>query len=146
MTDSPTRVNNKINNRVNGKAGALTACALVFAVVAGVASAGWAGPSGFRCTTTGRLVSTGQSLLEVRNRCREPDDARASVELRTIREKVRRWVDGVAVEESVERTVEVPIDEWTYDFGRNRFIEFLRFEYGRLISVREGGKGSADPE
>ncbi len=84
--------------------------------------------------------------MEVRNRCREPDDARTTVEFRTIREKVRRWVDGIAQEVTVERTVEVPIEEWTYDFGRNRFVHFLHFEQGRLISVREGGKGTGEPE
>lgn len=140
------KVNEKIDNKVNKRVGLLTACALVCAIVVAGAGAGNAGPSGFRCPTTGLLISTGQSMLEVRSKCREPDEARASVELRTVREKVRRWVNGVSEEESIERTIEVPIDEWTYDFGRNRFIQFLRFEHGRLIWVREGGKGVTDPE
>jgi Protein of unknown function (DUF2845) len=111
---------------------------------AGVAVAGAApahsGSSGFRCPSTGRLVSLGQSPVEVRNKCREPDDVRSSVELRTVRETVRRWVHGTSVDVTVERTVEVP-----YDFGPSRFIQFLRFENGRLFSVGEGEKGSVNP-
>jgi hypothetical protein len=124
----------------------LTAGIFALAVLTGLPSRGESGPSGFRCPTTGRLVSVGQSLLEVRHRCREPDEARSSVEVRTIREKVRRWAQGVAEEVVIEHSIEVPIDDWSYDFGRNRFTQFLRFEYGRLVSVREGAKGTADPE
>jgi hypothetical protein len=102
--------------------------------------------SGFRCPTSGRLISLGASTLEVRNRCREPDEIRSTVEHRTIRERVRKWIGGMFQEVWVERTVEVPIDEWTYDFGSSRFMQFLRFENGRLHSVGEGPKGSADGE
>jgi Protein of unknown function (DUF2845) len=119
---------------------------LVFGIVAVGSEIAGSGPSGFRCPTTGRLISVGQSQLEVRNRCGEPDDTRPSVELRTIRETVRQWVNGVAHEVIVERTVEIAVDEWTYDFGRHRFIEFLHFESGRLMSVLEGGKGVSGPE
>lgn len=101
---------------------------------------------GFRCPTTGRLISLGASTLEVRARCREPDEARSTVEWRTIRERVRRWVAGESREVTEERTVEVLIDEWTYDFGSNRFIKYLRFENGRLASAGDGPKGSGDPE
>lgn len=127
-------------NAANGWGALLLAIALV------VPGMGQAGQSGFRCPTTGRLISVGASTYEVRTRCREPDEARSTIELRTIRERVRRWVNGVAQEVEVERTVEVPVDEWTYDFGRERFIKLLRFEHGRLLSVGEGAKGSADPE
>jgi hypothetical protein len=120
--------------------------AAVGVMVGAAAGTARSGPSGFRCPTTGRLISLGQSPFEVRNRCREPDDRQVSVEQRTIREKVRRWVDGVAGEVVVERTVEVPIEEWTFDFGRHRFIEFLRFESGRLTSVAEGERGTSDGE
>ncbi|MES1207075.1 MAG: DUF2845 domain-containing protein [Pseudomonadota bacterium] len=115
-------------------------------IAAGAPTVAESGPSGFRCPATGRLISLGQSLHEVRTRCREPDDAHVTVETRTIRERVRRWAGDVGQEVSVERTVEIPVEEWTYDFGRNRFVQFLRFENGRLISLWNGGKGSGDPE
>jgi hypothetical protein len=119
---------------------------LALGVTAGMSTNAKSGPSGFRCPATGRLISVGQSQVEVRNRCGEPDETRPSVDVRTVRETVRRWVNGVAHEVTVEHTIEVPVDEWTYDFGRNRFIQFLHFEYGRLISVLEGGKGGGAPQ
>ena len=123
--------------RIAGLVGIMAVAAALFSP-----AGGQAGTGGFRCPTTGRLISVGASTHEVRTRCREPDEARSTVELRTIRETVRRWVNGVAQEVTQERTVEVPVDEWTYDFGRARFIKFLRFEHGRLLSVTEGQKGS----
>jgi hypothetical protein len=43
---------------------------------------------------------------------------------------------------SVERTVEVVIDEWTYDFGPQQFIQYLIFEQGRLVRVIPGDRGT----
>lgn len=120
--------------------------ALLLGVAMAIPAGGEAAQSTFRCPTSGRLISVGASTYEVRNRCREPDETRSTVELRTIRETVRRWVNGVAQEVEISRTVEVPVDEWTYDFGRERFIKLLRFEHGRLLSIAEGPKGSGEPE
>lgn len=107
-----------------------------------------AGPSGFVCPSTRRLVSLGQSPAEVTSKCRAADDVRAYVETRTVREIVRQWDPrfGRMVEVAVERSVPVSIEEWTYDFGRNRFVKRLRFENGRLIAIEEGPKGVAPPE
>jgi hypothetical protein len=41
--------------------------------------------------------------------------------------------------------VEVVIDELTYDFGSTRFIEYLRFENGRLMSITDGEYGKKQP-
>ena len=122
----------------------------VFAVVVGFSTANKAsaGPSGFLCPSSRRLVSIGQSTSEVRSRCRVADDVRSSVEVRTIRETIRQWNPrlGRIAEVSVERSVPIAIEEWTYDFGRNRFTKRLRFENDRLVTVEEGAKGTADPE
>jgi Ni/Co efflux regulator RcnB len=103
-----------------------------------------AGPSGFRCVDTGRVISVGDSQYEVRRKCGDPDDATSHVEYRTVREKVRKWKNGVMVEEDAERTVEVVIDDWIYDFGRARFIQHLRFEQSRLVLVSDGDRGFND--
>jgi hypothetical protein len=42
---------------------------------------------------------------------------------------------------SVATVVEVVVEEWTYDFGNNRFIHFVNFEDGRFTTVRRGGYG-----
>jgi len=120
---------------------ALGATAVVEVTVAGGRPA-VAGASGFLCPSSGRLISVGQMTEEVRRRCREPDDIQKRIDLRTVRETTRRWLNGIAQEVTVERTVEVPIEEWFFDFGPTRFTKVLRFEAARLVYVEEGAKGT----
>ena len=101
-----------------------------------------AGASGFLCPSSGRLISVGQVTEDVRRRCREPDDIQKRIDLRTVRETTRRWVNGINQDVTVERTIEVPIEEWFFDFGPTRFTKLLRFESGRLVYVEEGAKGT----
>lgn len=92
-----------------------------------------------------RLVSKGDSLYQVRSVCGEPDDARRRVETRTERRRVRVPCEhGAQCERTVEHTTDVVVDEWTYDFGRRRFVRFLTFVDGRLAVVQTGGYGSRD--
>ena len=97
----------------------------------------------------GRIVSTGDSRYEVKSVCGEPDDASQRVEYRTVRGRVSgpcRRIDGkITCSDTREQVVEVVIDEWIYDFGRNRFIEYLTFEQGKLVSVRNGSYGKKPP-
>ena len=92
-----------------------------------------------------RIVSSGDSRHEVRSVCGEPDDATQRVEYRTLRGRVvapcTRDGKRVRCSQTQETVVEVVIDEWVYDFGRNRFIQYLTFEQGRLVSVRSGSYG-----
>jgi hypothetical protein len=48
----------------------------------------------------------------------------------------------------IEETVTVNVEEWIYDFGPQRFIQYLTFESGKLINVRSGnyGKKQVIPE
>jgi hypothetical protein len=95
-----------------------------------------------------RLASSGDSIYEVHSICGDPDAAVHRIEYRTVRIRVPvpcydehgcRHCDR-----EIERTVEVVVYEWTYDFGRNRFVEYVGFEDGRLVSVREGSYGHKD--
>jgi hypothetical protein len=92
-----------------------------------------------------RIVSSGDTRYEVRAVCGEPDDAAQRIEYRTARGRVagpcKRDGAKVRCSRSEEVVVEVVIDEWIYDFGRNRFIEHLTFEQGRLVAVRSGSYG-----
>lgn len=92
-----------------------------------------------------RIVSSGDSRHQVRSVCGEPDDATQRVEYRTLRGRVAgpctREGKRIRCSHTTEIVVEVVIDEWTYDFGRNRFIQYLTFEQGRLVSVRSGSYG-----
>lgn len=118
----------------------LLSCSLVFGLL--VASAVRA--DGMRCG--GKLVSDGDTMLEVKNLCGAPHQAIQRVEMRT----VRRWVDapctqgpgGVRCGYMEEQSVPVVLDEWTYDFGEHVLVRHLTFEAGRLIHLATGGYGS----
>lgn len=94
---------------------------------------------------SGRIASTGDTRYEVKAICGEPDDAAQRVEYRTLSGRVAgpcsREGGKLRCSQTREHVVEVVIDEWLYDFGKNRFIEHLTFEQGRLLSVRTGGYG-----
>jgi hypothetical protein len=97
----------------------------------------------------GRIVSEGDTLYQVRSLCGEPDDAQRRVEPRTVRHRVRVACTrdqnpSGQCDTTVERSVDVVVDEWTYDFGRQRFIRFLTFIDGRLARVQTGGYGTRD--
>jgi hypothetical protein len=112
------------------------------------APAAWA--DGMYCGS--RLISAGDTLYQVRSVCGEPDDAQRRIETRTVRHRVRvpcnRNESGSneagKCERTVERSSDVVVDDWTYDFGRQRFIRFLTFLDGRLASVQTGSYGSRD--
>lgn len=108
-----------------------------------------AGTDGMRCGQ--RLVSTGDSLYSVRSVCGEP----AATDRRIVQRTGKRKVSGpcfkdrdgqIRCERVEEFTIEVVIDEWTYDFGPRRFVHFLTFEDGKLIKVATGGYGSAEAD
>lgn len=90
-----------------------------------------------------RIASTGDTLYRVRAICGEPDQATRRVEFRTIRRRGPCFVHGGkrVCKPDIEHTVEVVIDEWLYDFGRNQFIRYLTFEQGRLIRIDTGSYG-----
>jgi uncharacterized protein DUF2845 len=98
--------------------------------------------SGFRCPS-GRLVSTGDHMREVRDKCGDPNGVTQRTEKRKIKVKVRRWLSPTEHEEiSEEREIEVLLDEWTYDFGKERFIRHVTFEDARVVGVATGGYGT----
>jgi hypothetical protein len=96
--------------------------------------------SGFRCKS-GRLVSVGDRMSEVRERCGEPDAVSQRIEKRKIKHKITRRVGNV--EESIieEQEIEIPIDEWTYDLGPRSFVRYVLFENGNVINVVTGDYG-----
>jgi hypothetical protein len=100
--------------------------------------------SGFRCAT-GRLVDVGDRLVEVRTKCGEPDATHRRTEKRKVSRELEARQGPYKEEIEESRTVEISIDEWTYDLGRNRLVRHLVFEDGRLVSVAEGDRGSKEP-
>lgn len=115
--------------------------AFAFCLAVAVAPARTRADSGFRCAN-GRLVSVGDRMSQVRSRCGEPDAISQRIERRRIKYYVTRWVDNVAQTYVEEREVEVPIDEWTYDLGRQSFVRYVLFDAGQVVDVATGGYGS----
>jgi hypothetical protein len=97
--------------------------------------------SGFRCRS-GRLVSVGDRMLEVRNRCGDPDAISTRIEKRRIKHRYTRWVGGVQESVVEEVEVDVPLDEWTYDLGPSSFVRYVLFENGAIVDVSTGGYGA----
>lgn len=92
-----------------------------------------------------KLVVDGDSMYTVESRCGSPADKQHRVETRT----ARSWVSlpcpvpGQSnCGQMIERTIEVTIDEWTFDFGPDRLIYRLWFEQGRLLKVQTGSYGT----
>ena len=96
---------------------------------------------GFRCAT-GRLVSLGDHLVDVRNKCGDPDYVGQRVEKRKRREKVRKNTGAYSEEVMEEREVEILLDEWIYDLGPKKFMRTAVFENGRVVETGTGGYGS----
>jgi hypothetical protein len=93
----------------------------------------------------GRIVASGDSTYRVRSVCGAPAEENHRVETRTVK---RRVTVPCATEGKgrcsavVEDSVEVVIDEWTYDFGRHRFLQHLTFEQGKLARIEAGSYGA----
>ncbi len=99
---------------------------------------------GFRCGT-GRLVSVGDRLVQVRARCGEPESTERWTETRRrvrIAPQPGARTDGdvalLAEREAAEESVSV--EEWTVDLGGGRLVRHLRFENGRLVQVTTGSR------
>jgi hypothetical protein len=110
--------------------------ALLLVTLAGPALA----DDGFRCRT-GRLVSVGDRMSDVLDRCGEPDAAVERIEKRRVKHKFTRRIGNV--EESVieEQEIEIPISEWTYDMGPRAFTRYVIFEGGAVVNVVTGEYG-----
>ena len=81
-----------------------------------------------------KLVDIGDRKIEVLEKCGKPVF-------------VENWQEEVIVyrgrlERQIRRISSTDIEEWTYNFGANRFIYFLRFVNGRLNRIEEGQLGS----
>jgi hypothetical protein len=83
-------------------------------------------------------IDEGDGKLDVLARCGEPALRDAWEETRAVYVQDRR--EGLAAAESTTEQLET----WTYDLGRNRFVQFVTFENGRVVRIRSGNYGYAD--
>jgi Protein of unknown function (DUF2845) len=88
-----------------------------------------------------KLVSVGASAYDLSSTCGAPDFTTSHVERRTVRRaRSVPCASGVCTV-MVEESVEVTVDEWVYDFGRNRFVQHVLLEQGVITSIRSGSYG-----
>lgn len=82
-----------------------------------------------RCPETDRIIHDGDTFAEVLSICGEPQFRNESA---VVLRRINQF-----------ESVAIPVEEWTYDFGPNKFIQFLRFEGGRLRRITHGSYGSS---
>lgn len=84
----------------------------------------------FNTCRDGRMLSIGDTKVEVVRKCGVPDysDSRENERL------VLEHLDEA-------RKMTIRIDEWTYNFGPHRFLYHLTFENGRLKEIETGDYG-----
>ncbi len=84
----------------------------------------------------GGIVQVGDTKLDLLAKCGRPSLVEgASTELGTF-----EVVNGVG------RRVYAPVDVWTYDFGKNQFVQLVRIVAGRISAFERGGYGYADEQ
>jgi Protein of unknown function (DUF2845) len=77
-----------------------------------------------------QIVSLGDSAGDVTMKCGKPAWKEAREE--ELREKL---------DETKERKAFVTVEEWTYNFGPDKFIRIFTFKNGKLVDIRTGGYG-----
>lgn len=82
----------------------------------------------------GGIVQTGDSKLDLLAKCGRP----------TLVEGSTSELGTFEAQNGVGRRVYAPVDIWTYDFGRNQFVQLVRIVGGRIASIERGGYGYAD--
>lgn len=91
--------------------------------------------SSLRCGS--KIVSEGSSMVEAVRKCGVPVSKTVRTEVETTKVKEKDDHLEVSQEKSVVRTIE----EWTYNFGPNHFLQTVTFVDGKLRDVRSGDYG-----
>lgn len=98
----------------------------------------------FRCNSF--VIDIGMHKAELMQKCGTPASASYRSEKRIVR--VRKYNDpqtyprganDIVVE--VEKEIEVPIEEWIYNFGPQQFMQLVLIEDGRIKSIKDMGYG-----
>ena len=93
----------------------------------------------FYCGT--RIISTGDRMGDVQARCGSPDFITQRTVHRWVEQAVERSIEGRWVRVLEGTSVDVPVEEWTYDFGPQSFIRYVTFENGHITEISTGAYG-----
>lgn len=91
-----------------------------------------------------RLLKEGDTKYDARALCGPPDAEEHRVERRRVRHQISvpcPGGQGRRCTSMVEDTVEVPIEVWTYDFGPQRFVQYVIFENDKVVRIESGKYG-----
>ena len=98
-----------------------------------------------RCN--GDLIQVGDSQYKISSKCGEPDFKTTSYEMQYVRKPgtyILRKRDGDFERQPFLVKKQVEIEEWTYNFGPNRFMYYLIFEDDVLAEIEMGDYGFHD--
>ncbi len=108
---------------------AALSCALALLAVPVAAAA----DDSFRCD--GGIVSVGDSKLDLLGKCGEPALRDGWQEERS---SLGPWGAGASVAQAVE--------QWTYNFGPQRFLRVVTLRAGKVVRIHQGGYGYTLPD
>ena len=77
-----------------------------------------------------RVISVGDSKADILIKCGEPFYKDAH------QEELKERIPG-----SGTRTIIVTVEEWTYNFGPQRFTRIITFRNGQVVNIRTGNYG-----
>lgn len=102
--------------------------------------------AGIRCGT--KVVNKGDSSQYVEKICGSPElkQQRSVIVTRglegnTLISNGRNYRSNKNLQQYLEYSEQVIIDEWEYNFGPNRLKQKVTFENGRIISIESAGYG-----
>jgi len=108
-------------------------------VVIGLTGFNAAFASAFRCGS--ELVRVGDYKPEVYEKCGKPESIETHREFVSQASDARIRSRDVSSGLKRQFTQEIKVEQWIYNFGPNRFRQYLRFENGRLTHVETLGRG-----
>ncbi|MFK7992360.1 MAG: DUF2845 domain-containing protein [Sandaracinaceae bacterium] len=90
-------------------------------------------------TCQNRIVRQGDAGSRVASLCGEPTQIvrRTVVRSRSVH---RQLPNGTVVSDTV--SFDVPVEEWTYDFGPQRFVRVVVIENGQVVQIQTHGYGT----
>lgn len=92
-------------------------------------------PGGLRCK--GRIVSIGDSTFDVFSKCGDPDWSNTY----EVERAAKRVYGPTGNRETLFVKEKVIVEEWTYNLGSTKFVRYLTFENGILVSIETGNYG-----
>ncbi len=100
--------------------------------------------SALRCGTS--LVLKGDRKIEVLKDCGEPDfiekwEVETVTHITGEKDEIREDLI-IGREINIGKSNLVRLEEWTYNFGSTRFIQYLTFVNGKLKQIEDGPKGT----